>query len=120
MGPVAEVHKQALAAGQGKDIWIMGGADLAGQFADAQLLENVWVQYAPVTLGAGEPLLPRNLQLDLIELAHNRDFACTHFKVRHAPEPSTSSGTLDTSCWIMPQTGASKPKLVRKCSLFEI
>lgn len=68
----------------------MGGGNLAGQFADAQLLDDVWVQYAPVTLGAGQPFLPRNLQLDLIELARNRDFACAHFKVRSAPNPQDS------------------------------
>lgn len=65
--PVARVHAQAVAAAGDKDIWIMGGGDLAGQFADAQLLDEVWIQYAPVMLGSGQQLLPRRLQLDLID-----------------------------------------------------
>ena len=45
----------AEAAG-GKDLWVVGGGDLVGQFADAGLMDQVIVQIAPVTLGAGRPL----------------------------------------------------------------
>ena len=50
------------AAGE-RNVWIVGGGDLAGQFADAGLLDEVIVYIAPVTLGAGAPLLPRRLEL---------------------------------------------------------
>ncbi len=80
-GPVSAVQADAVAAADGKDLWIVGGGDLAGQFADAGLLDEVWVQYASVTLGAGQPLLPRALDLELIEVARNRDFVCTHYRV---------------------------------------
>ncbi|MGI5950881.1 MAG: dihydrofolate reductase family protein [Brooklawnia sp.] len=80
-GPVSAVHAEAVAVAEGKDLWIVGGGDLAGQFADAGLLDEVWVQYAPVTLGAGKPLLPRALDLELIEVARNRDFVCTRHRV---------------------------------------
>ncbi len=83
-GPIPEVHARADAAAGGKGVWIMGGGDLAGQFADAELLDEVWVQFAPITLGAGQPLLPRQLQLDLIDQARNRDFVCARFRVRYA------------------------------------
>lgn len=69
------------AAGE-RDVWVIGGGDLAGQFADAGLLTDVWVQFAPVTLGSGQPLLPRDLKLDLVDVVRNRDFACTHYRVR--------------------------------------
>lgn len=65
-----------------KDVWVMGGGDLAGQFADAGLLDEIWVQFAPVTLGSGQPLFTRALELDLIDVVRNRDFACTHYRVR--------------------------------------
>ena len=61
--------------------WIVGGGDLAGQFADAGLLDEVIVSIAPVTLGAGAPLLPRRLELQLEELARNGDLACARFTV---------------------------------------
>lgn len=80
-GDVRAVHAEAVAAAQGKDVWVMGGGELAGQFADAGLLDEVWVQYAPVTLGVGAPLLPRRLDLELIEVARNEAFLCGRYRV---------------------------------------
>jgi dihydrofolate reductase len=79
--PVAEVHAAMTEAAAGRDAWVVGGGDLAGQFADAGLLDEVWVSYAPVTLGAGAPLLPRRLELRPLEVARNRDFACARLEV---------------------------------------
>lgn len=81
---VREVHAQMVEAAAGKDLWIIGGGDLAGQFADAGLLDEVWLQYAPVTLGAGSPVLPRVLDLELIEVTRNRAFLCGRYRVLHA------------------------------------
>jgi dihydrofolate reductase len=80
-GDVAPVHEQMVAAAGGRNLWIVGGGDLAGQFADAGLLDELVVYVAPVTLGAGAPLLPRRLELRLDELARNGDFACARFAV---------------------------------------
>ncbi|MGW4248462.1 dihydrofolate reductase family protein [Nocardia sp. NPDC004722] len=79
--PVEVVHKQMAEAAAGKDIWIVGGGDLAGQFADHKLLDEVVVSIAPVTLGAGAPLLPRRLELKLTELAPNGEFAAARYEV---------------------------------------
>lgn len=78
---VRDVHAQMTAAAGGKDLWVVGGGDLAGQFADAGLLDEVWLQYAPVTLGAGAPVLPRELDLELVEIARNRAFLCGRYRV---------------------------------------
>ena len=78
---VKAVHAEAVAAAQGKDIWVVGGGDLAGQFADEGLLDEVLVNYAPVTLGAGAPLLPRRLDLTLRETARNRAFVMARYDV---------------------------------------
>ena len=56
----------ATAAGE-RNRWVVGGGDLVGQFADAGLLDEVIVSIAPVTLGAGAPLLPRRVELQLEE-----------------------------------------------------
>ena len=58
-GDVAPVHRAMAEAAGGRNLWILGGGELAGQFMDAGLLDEVIVQYAGVTLGAGMPLLPR-------------------------------------------------------------
>lgn len=84
-GGVAQVHAQMRSAAGDKDIWVVGGGDLAGQFADAGLLDEVWVQYAPVTLGSGAPLLPRRLDLELLDVARNRSFLCGRYRVVQAP-----------------------------------
>ena len=80
-GPVAPLHAEMVAAAGDRGVWVVGGGDLAGQFADAGLLDEVWVQYAPVALGAGAPLLPRRVELRLEEVARNRDFACARYAV---------------------------------------
>jgi dihydrofolate reductase len=80
-GDVAAVHADLVAAADGKDVWVVGGGDLAGQFADAGLLDEIVAAIAPVTLGAGRPLFPRRYALRLIELARNRAFACARYAV---------------------------------------
>lgn len=84
---IPAVHAEMVAAAGGKDLWVVGGGDLAGQFADAGLLDEVWVQYAPVTLGSGAPLLPRALDLELLEVARNRSFLCGRYRVLREGEP---------------------------------
>jgi dihydrofolate reductase len=58
-GDVRTEHRRMLAEADGKNIWVVGGGDLAGQFMDADLLDEVWLTVTPVTLGRGAPLLPR-------------------------------------------------------------
>jgi dihydrofolate reductase len=58
-GDVAPVHRDMLAAAEGKNVWIVGGGDLVGQFHDQGLLDEIIVTIAPVMLGSGKPLLPR-------------------------------------------------------------
>jgi dihydrofolate reductase len=78
---VSAVHEEMVAAAGGRNVWIVGGGDLAGQFADAGLLDEVIVYIAPVTLGGGAPLLPRGIELRLDELGRNGDFACARYSV---------------------------------------
>jgi len=82
---IAVVHEAMTAASGDRNVWIVGGGDLAGQFADAGLLDEVIVQIAPVTLGRGAPLLPRRIELSLEELGRNGDFACARFSVVRTP-----------------------------------
>jgi dihydrofolate reductase len=80
-GAVAPVHEKLVEAAGNRNVWIVGGGDLVGQFADAGLLDEVIVSIAPVTLGAGAPLLPRRIELQLDEVARNGDFACARYSV---------------------------------------
>ena len=78
---VSQVHAAMTAAAGGKNLWVVGGGDLAGQFADAGLLDELVVSIAPVTLGAGRPLFPRRFDLELTEVARNRAFVCARYTV---------------------------------------
>ncbi|HEY8546346.1 MAG TPA: dihydrofolate reductase family protein [Acidimicrobiales bacterium] len=96
-GDVRAVHAEMAAAAGGKDLWMVGGGDLAGQFADAGLLDEIIVYIAPVTLGSGAPLLNRPLNLKLEEVHQNRAFACARYSVvgPWAPPEAPASGDDD-------------------------
>ena len=83
-GDVRPVHEEMARAAGEKNRWIVGGGDLAGQFADAGLLDDVIVYVAPVTLGAGSPLLPRRLELRPEEISRNGDFVAARYSVVRA------------------------------------
>ncbi|MGB3069052.1 MAG: dihydrofolate reductase family protein [Ottowia sp.] len=60
-GDVRRIHSDMQAAAGGRNIWIVGGGDLAGQFHDAGLLDELILQIGSVTLGRGKPLFPRRV-----------------------------------------------------------
>lgn len=68
-GDVAPVHQAMVSAAQGRNIWIVGGGELAGAFADQGLLDEIILGVAPVALGGGAPLLPRRLTSSRLTLA---------------------------------------------------
>lgn len=77
-GSVADAWAGIVAAAGGRDVWVVGGGDLAGQLADAGLLDELRVSIAPATLGAGKPLLPRRIGADrlrLVSVQQNGQFA---------------------------------------------
>jgi dihydrofolate reductase len=84
-GDVRAVHRDMSEAAGGKNIWVMGGGELAGQFYDHGLLDEVIVQVTSVTLGRGAPLLPRtitNPPLRLVSVkAFRRAFVELHYVV---------------------------------------
>jgi dihydrofolate reductase len=75
------LHAEMVAAAGERDVWVVGGGDLAGQFADLGLLDAVEVSFAPVTIGAGAPLLPRHVELKRTEWAVNGEFVCVRYDV---------------------------------------
>jgi dihydrofolate reductase len=84
-GDVGPVHREMVAAADGKNVWIVGGGDLAGQFYDQGLLDEMFVQIGSVTLGAGKPLFPRTITAPPLRLlsvsAVGTGFAELHYEV---------------------------------------
>jgi dihydrofolate reductase len=60
-GRVADVHPAMVEAAAGRNVWVVGGGDLAGQFHDAGLLDEAILQVASATLGRGKALFPRRV-----------------------------------------------------------
>jgi dihydrofolate reductase len=57
--PVADLHGEMLSSAGERDLWIVGGGNVASQFADVGLLDEVAVTIVPVVLGEGKPLFDR-------------------------------------------------------------
>lgn len=82
-GPVGPVHAEMLREARGRNVWIVGGGDLAAQFHDAGLLDELHVTYAPVALGAGAPLFPRHLAYPELELVSVNSYGGVFVQVRY-------------------------------------
>ncbi|MDP9301833.1 MAG: dihydrofolate reductase family protein [Actinomycetota bacterium] len=86
-GDVGPVHERMVAAADGRNIWLVGGGELVGRFADQGLLDEILLGVAPVMLGAGAPLLPRRLGADRLTLErveHDKRFAFLTYRVGQA------------------------------------
>ena len=91
---VAAVHAQMVEAAGGKNIWLMGGGDLFGQFADRGLVDEILLSVAPVTLGSGAPLLPRRLlaaDLKLQSVDRNGQFAVLTYRLPNGGRRRTAT-----------------------------
>ncbi len=78
-GDVAQLHPELVAAAGERDVWIVGGGDVAAQFVMAGLVDELVVSYAPCSLGAGAPVLPVRSEWRLLESAVNGDFVCARW-----------------------------------------
>lgn len=67
-GDVQRAHAEMRVAAGHKNIWIVGGGDLAGQFHDAGLLDELIIQVGSATLGKGKPLFPRRVLSPVLQL----------------------------------------------------
>ncbi len=82
-GDVKEVHQEMRQAADNKNIWIVGGGDLAGQFYDAGLLDELIVQIGSVTLGKGKPLFPRAALSPVLQLVSVRQLGSSMVELRY-------------------------------------
>ncbi|WP_436524780.1 dihydrofolate reductase family protein [Actinoplanes sp. HUAS TT8] len=83
-GEVAPVHEAMTTAAGDKNVWLVGGGELVGSFADAGLLDEIILGVAPATLGAGAPVLPRRLtskRLSLTSVSRLGQFANLRYAV---------------------------------------
>ena len=82
-GDVRPAHAEMRAAAGPKNIWVVGGGDLAGQFFDAGLLDELIVQVGSVTLGKGKPLFPRRVTAPPLRLVSVRQVGTGFAELRY-------------------------------------
>jgi dihydrofolate reductase len=58
---VPDLYDRMIESAGDRNLWIVGGGNVASQFADAGLLDEVLVTVVPVVLGEGKPLFDRAL-----------------------------------------------------------
>jgi dihydrofolate reductase len=84
---VSELHDEMLAAAGERDLWVVGGGNVASQFADAGVLDDVIVTVVPVVLGHGKPLFDRQLPGGAMHLIRTRTFDSGMVELHYAIRP---------------------------------
>jgi dihydrofolate reductase len=83
-GDVRPVYAEMAAAAADRNIWLVGGGDLVGQFHDHGLLDELILGVAPVFLGSGAPLLPRRITAPMLRLTDVTRYGETFVTLRYS------------------------------------
>jgi dihydrofolate reductase len=83
---IADLHAEMTAAAGGKNLWVVGGGNVASQFADAGLLDELLLTVVPVVLGEGKPLFDRGLGGRPLQLTgtavHDTGMVALNYEIR--------------------------------------
>ena len=80
---VLDLYDEMIAASGERHLWVMGGGNVASQFADEGLLDEVLVTVVPVVLGEGKPLFDRRVPGGPMQLAGTRVFDTGMVELRY-------------------------------------
>ena len=80
---VTDLHDGMITAAGERNLWIVGGGNVASQFADEGLLDEVLVTVVPVVLGAGKPLFDHRLPGGAMQLMGTRAFDTGMVELRY-------------------------------------
>jgi dihydrofolate reductase len=96
-GDVRPVHAEMRTAAGSKNIWIVGGGDLAGQFYDAGLLNEIIVQIGSVRLGRGKQLFPRRVTNPPLRLISSQQIGSGFAELRYEVQTGQVSESASSS-----------------------
>lgn len=74
---------QELQKKNGKDIWIVGGGGLLSELIETDLIDEYWIQIAPVLLGKGKRLFEEGnyrQRLEFVETTQMGELTELHFR----------------------------------------
>ncbi len=75
-----------MAAAGDRNLWVVGGGNVASQYADAGLLDELLLTVVPVVLGEGKPLFDRALPGGPMQLTGTRTFQSGMVELRYELE----------------------------------
>ncbi|MGA7411548.1 MAG: dihydrofolate reductase family protein [Bryobacteraceae bacterium] len=75
---IGEIRKRA-----GKNIWLMGGGELAREFLQADLVDELLLGVVPVLLGEGIPLFPAGFPERNFALIENKTYSKGLIEVKY-------------------------------------
>ena len=74
----------------GKNIWLMGGGELARDFLKADLVDELYIGMVPVLLGEGIPLFPSGFPQRNFSLIENKTYSKGMIALRYQRVPTKS------------------------------
>jgi dihydrofolate reductase len=85
--PVRDLYDEMLASAGDGHLWVVGGGNVASQFADEELLDELIVTVVPVVLGGGKPLFDRRLPGGAMQLTEVHPFDTGMVQLRYEIRP---------------------------------
>jgi dihydrofolate reductase len=89
--PAALVN--ALREKPGKNIWLMGGGELARDFLKADLIDELYLGVIPILIGEGIPLFPAGFPQREFSLLENKTYSRGMISLRYERARKTSRPT---------------------------
>jgi dihydrofolate reductase len=86
-GGVRDLYGEMIESAGDRSLWVVGGGNVASQFADEGLLDEVIATVVPVVLGTGKPLFDRRLPGGPMRLAGTRAFDTGMVELRYEIDP---------------------------------
>ncbi len=81
----------------GKNIWLMGGGEMAREFLKADLVDELYIGMVPVLLGEGIPLFPPGFPQREFSLVENKTYSRGMIALRYERAKKTSRRKRRTS-----------------------
>lgn len=91
-GAVREFIQDFRQSAGGKNVWVVGGGNLAAQFAEDGLLDELIVSLIPVVLGEGKQLLPLEGPTPPLELTASSTLGRGIVELRYNFKPGNAAG----------------------------
>ncbi len=80
---VVDIYDETTGAAGDRNLWVVGGGNVASQFADEGLLDEVLATVVPVVLGGGKPLFDRRVPGGPMQLTGTRRFDSGMVELRY-------------------------------------